>query len=42
MTSQSYCHTSVTSYSMVTVTVTSHEIIEKKVEGSRKIILYNV
>ena len=42
MTLQSYYHTSVTSYDMVTVTVTNHEAIEKDVEGSRKMTLYNM
>ena len=39
---QSHCYTSVTSDDMVTVMVTSHEIIEKDIEGSRRIKLYNV
>jgi len=33
----SYCHTSVTSYNMVTVMVTSYEVTEKDVEGSGRI-----
>jgi len=39
--SESHCHTSVTSYDAVTVIVTSYKIIEKDVEGSKKMILYN-
>ena len=42
MTSQSHCHTSVTSDDMVTVMVTSYEVTEKDVKGSGKIILYKV
>ena len=42
MTSQSHCHTSVTLDDMVTVMVTSHEITKKSIEGSGKIISYNV
>ena len=42
MTSQSHCHPSVTSDDMVTVTVTSHEVTEKDVEGSGKMISYDV
>ena len=42
MTSGSHCHTSVTSDDMVTVMVTSHEITEKDVEGSERIISYNM
>ena len=37
-----HCHTSVTPDDMVTVMVTSHEITEKNVEGSGKIMLYNM
>jgi len=37
-----YCHTSVTSDDMVTVIVTSHKVTEKNIEGSEKIMLYNV
>ena len=40
--SQSYCHTSVTLDNMVTVIVTSHEITEKDIESSRKIISYSI
>ena len=36
VTSLSHCHTS------VTVMVTSHNVTEKNIEGSRKIILYNM
>ena len=42
MTSQSHCHTSVTSDDMVTVTVTSHEVIKKNIKGSRRMTSYNV
>ena len=42
MTLQSHCHTSVTSDDTVTVTVTSHKVTEKNVEGSEKMILYSV
>ena len=38
----SCCHISVTSYDMVIVTVTSHEVIEKGIEDSGKITLYNI
>ena len=38
----SHCHTSVTSDEMVTVIVTSYEAIEKNIEGSRIIMLYNM
>jgi len=37
-----YCHTSVTSDDMVTVVVTSHKVTEKNIEGSEKIMLYNI
>ena len=37
-----HCHTSVTSYDMITVIVTSHEVTEKNIEGSRKMTSYNV
>jgi len=40
--SQSHCHTSVTSNNIVTVIVTSHKVIEKGVEDSEKMILYNM
>jgi len=40
--SGSYCHTSVTLDDMVTVTVTSHEVTKKNIEGSEKIMSYNV
>ena len=40
VTSQLCCHTSVTSYDIVTVIVTSHEVTEKNIEGSRRMILY--
>ena len=40
--SLSHCYILVTSDDMVTVTVTSHEVTEKSVEGSRKMILYNI
>ena len=40
--SQSHCHTSVTSDDMVTVKITSHKVIENSVEGSGKMILYNI
>ena len=40
--SQSYCYTSVTSYGIVTVTVTSHIVIEKDIEGSRRMISYSI
>jgi len=36
--SQSHCHTSVTSDDMVT----SHKVIEKDIEGSGKMMLYNM
>ena len=42
MISGSYCHTSVTLDDMVTVTVTSHKITEKDIEGSGKMMLYNM
>ena len=38
----SYCHTSVTSDDMVIITVISHNITEKDLEGSRRMISYNV
>ena len=38
MTSQSYCHTLVTSDDIVI----SHEVIEKGVEDSEKMISYNI
>ena len=37
-----HCHTSVTSYDMVTVMVTSHKVTEKDVEGSGRIMSYNM
>jgi len=37
-----YCHTSVTLDDTVIVIVTSHKVIEKDIEGSRKIISYNI
>ena len=40
--SWSHCHTSVTSDDMVTVMVTSYDITEKDIEGSRRIISYNI
>ena len=40
--SWSHCHTSVTSYDIVTVMVTSHEVTEKNIKGSEKIISYNM
>ena len=40
--SQSYCHTSVILDDMVTVMVTSYEVIEKDIEGSKRIMLYNM
>ena len=42
MTSRSHCHTTVTLDDMVTVIGTSHEVIEKDIEGFGKIISYNV
>jgi len=42
MTSWSYYHTSVTSDDIVTVIVTSYEIIEKDIKGSGKITSYNI
>ena len=42
MTSGSHYHTLVTSDDMVTVIVTSHEIIEKDIKGSGRITLYNM
>ena len=36
------CHTSVTSDDIVTVMVTSLEITEEKVEGSGRMISYNI
>ena len=36
----SCCHKLVTSDDMVTVTVTDHEVIEKGIKNSEKIILY--
>jgi len=38
----SHCHTSVTSDDTVTVIVTSYEVIEKDIEGSGRMILYNM
>jgi len=38
----SHCHKSVTSDDMVTVIVTSHEITEKNIEDSGKMISYNM
>jgi len=38
----SHYHTLVTSDDIVTVMVTSYEVTEKNVEGSIKIMLYNV
>ena len=40
--SGSHCHTSVTSDDTVIVIVTSHKVMEKNIEGSRKMILYNM
>jgi len=40
--SQSHCHTSVISDDTVIVMVISHEVIEKDIEGSGKIISYNI
>jgi len=42
VTSQLYCHKSVTLDDTVTVMVTSHKVTEKSVEGSGKMILYNI
>ena len=42
MTLQVYYYTSVTSDDIVTTLVTSHEVVEKDVEGSGRIILYNI
>ena len=42
VTSWSHCHTSVTLDDTVTVTVTSHEIPKKDIEGSGKIISYSM
>ena len=42
VTLQSHCHTSVTSDNTVTVIFTSHEVIEKNIEGFRKITSYNI
>ena len=39
---RSYCHTLVTSDDMVTVIVTSHKVTKKSIEGSGRIISYNV
>ena len=38
----SHCHTSVTSDDIVIVIVTSHKVMEKDIEGSRKMISYNM
>ena len=40
--SGSHCHTSVTLDDMIIVTVTSYKVIEKDIEGFRKIMLYNM
>ena len=40
--SWSHCHTSVTSDDMITVIATSHKIIEKDIEGSGRMMLYNI
>ena len=40
--SQPHYHTSVTSDGMVTVIVTSYEVTEKNVEGSGKMMSYNM
>ena len=42
MISQSHYHTSVTLDDMVTVMVTSYKVTEKGVEGSEKMISYNI
>jgi len=42
VTSWTHCHTSVTLDDMVTVLVTSHEVTEKSIKDSGKIILYNI
>jgi len=42
VTSESHYHTLVTSDDMVTVIVTSHKVTEKNIEGSERIISYNV
>ena len=42
VTSQSHYHIQVTSDDMVTVIVTSHKVTEKDIEGSRRIISYNI
>jgi len=39
---QSHCHTSVTSDDIVIVMITSHEVIEKGIEGSGKMTSYNM
>ena len=39
---RSCCHTSVTSDDIVTVMVTSYEIIKKDIKGSGKMMSYNV
>jgi len=40
--SQLHCHTSVTPDNIVIVIVTSHKITGKNVEGSGKIMSYNI
>ena len=42
VTSQSYYHSSVTLYNIVTVTVTSHKVTKKNIEDSGRTILYNI
>ena len=39
---RSCCHTSVTLDDMVTVIVTSYKVTRKNVEGSGRMILYNI
>jgi len=40
--SGSHCYISVTSYDIVTVMVTSYKITEKDIEGSGRMMSYNV
>ena len=40
--SQSHCYTSVTSDDIVTVMVTSHEVTNKDIESSERMISYNM
>ena len=42
VTTWSHCHTSVTSDDIVTVTVTSHRITKKDIEGFRRMTSYNM